>query len=48
MSRLGSGTILVRPTNNIYTGLAFISMLSTLVALVYTYLRLRELGATPF
>ena len=48
MSRIGSGPIMVRPTNNIYTGLAFISMLSTLVALVYAYLRLREMGATPF
>ena len=48
MSRLGSGVIRVAPTNNVYTGLAFISMLATLVALVYAYLRLRELGATPF
>jgi hypothetical protein len=45
MSRLGSGTIFVRPTNNVYTGLAFISMTATLVALVYVILRLHELGA---
>jgi hypothetical protein len=45
MSRLGSGPIFVRPTNNVYTGLAFVSMLATLVALVYVFLRLRELGA---
>lgn len=45
MSRLGSGTIYVRPTNNVYTGLAFISMIAMLVALVYVFLRMRELGA---
>jgi hypothetical protein len=48
MSRIGSGVIRVQPTNNVYTGLAFVSMVSTLVALVYVYLRLRELGAAPF
>ena len=47
MSRIGSGVITVRPTNNIYTALAFVSMVSMLVALVYVYLRLRELGAAP-
>ena len=45
MSRLGSGPIFIRPTNNVYTGLAFISATATLVALVYVFLRLRELGA---
>ncbi len=45
MSRLGSGTIYVKPINNVYTGLAFISMAATLVALVYVALRLHELGA---
>jgi hypothetical protein len=45
MSRLGSGTIFVKPTNNVYTGLAFISMVASLVTLVYVFLRLRELGA---
>jgi hypothetical protein len=41
MSRLNSpGTVIVRPTNNIYTALACISMLATLGALVYTMMRL--------
>jgi hypothetical protein len=40
MSRLNSpGTIVVKPTNNIYTALALISMLATLGALVFTLYR---------
>ncbi len=49
MSRLGSsGPLFVKPTNNVYTALALISMLSMVTALVYAYMRLRDLGATPF
>lgn len=45
MSRLGTpGAIYVRPTNNIYTGLAFIASLATLGALVYVALRFHDLG----
>jgi hypothetical protein len=41
MSRLNSpGTVFVKPTNNIYTALAFISMIATLGALVFTLVRL--------
>jgi hypothetical protein len=40
--------IFIKSTNNVYTALALISMLSVLVALVYAYMRLRDLGATPF
>jgi hypothetical protein len=40
MSRLNSpGTVVVKPTNNVYTALAFISMLATLGALVFTLYR---------
>lgn len=45
MSRMNTpGVIYVRPTNNIYTGLAFISMLVTLVALGYVAWRFNLLG----
>jgi hypothetical protein len=41
MSRLNSpGTVVVRPTNNVYTALAAVAALSTLGALVYTMYRL--------
>ena len=41
MSRLNSpGTIVVKPTNNVYTALAFISMIATLGALIFTAYRL--------
>jgi hypothetical protein len=45
MSRVGSGVITVRPTNNIYTALAFVSFVSMLIALVYTLWRLHDMGA---
>ncbi len=45
MSRIGSGAIYVRPTNNIYTALAFISMASMLAAAVIVGMKLHELGA---
>ncbi|MGN6368430.1 MAG: hypothetical protein ACTHN5_09235 [Phycisphaerae bacterium] len=45
MSRVGSGVITVRPTNNIYTALAFVSFVSMLVALGFTVWRFYEMGA---
>jgi hypothetical protein len=36
--------IVSRPTNNVYTGLAFISMAATLAALVYVLVRFSSLG----
>lgn len=37
MSRLNSpGIIVVKPTNNVYTALAFISMIATLGAMVFS------------
>jgi hypothetical protein len=45
MSRLNQpGMLVVKPQNNVYTGLAFISMLVTAGALVYVVIRLKELG----
>jgi len=41
MSRLNSpGTVVVKPTNNVYTALAFISMIATLGALAFTLYRM--------
>jgi hypothetical protein len=45
MSRVGSGVITVRPTNNIYTALAFASFVAMFVALVYVILRFHDMGA---
>ena len=45
MSRVGSGIITVRPTNDIYTALAFVAFVSMLVALGYTIWRFHEMGA---
>jgi hypothetical protein len=45
MSRLNTpGTVVVAPTNNVYTALAAISFLATLGALIYVFLRVKELG----
>jgi hypothetical protein len=45
MSRINTpGTVVVAPTNNIYTALAAISFLASLAALVYLAIRCRELG----
>ncbi len=45
MSRLNApGSMTGRPLNNVYTGLAFISMAATLAALLYVVARLMELG----
>ena len=45
MSRLNApGGISSRPTNNIYTGLAFVSMAVTLGALVYVIMRMMSLA----
>jgi hypothetical protein len=45
MSRLNTpGVIRTQPTNNVYTGLAFISMASTLAALIFVVMRFVSLG----
>jgi hypothetical protein len=45
MSRLNSpGVISSRATNNVYTGLAFISMATTFAALVYVVIRFKDIG----
>ena len=45
MSRMNSpGTVVVAPTNNVYTALAAISCLATLGALIYAVIKLHELG----
>ena len=45
MSRLKQpGMLVVKPQNNIYTGLATLSLLSTIGALVYVIMRFKELG----
>jgi len=45
MSRMNSpGVMSTRPTNNVYTGLAFISMATTLAALVYVLIRFKDIG----
>ena len=45
MSRLNQpGMLVVKPQNNIYTGLAFIAMLASLGALVYVVIRMKDLG----
>ena len=45
MSRLNApGSMSGRPTNNVYTGLAFISMAATLAALIYVVIRFMDLG----
>jgi hypothetical protein len=45
MSRINTpGTLRVRPSPNIYTALAFISMAATLTALVYTAYKFHAVG----
>ncbi len=45
MSRFGSsGVISTRPTNNVYTALAFISMVATFGALLYVLVRFSDHG----
>ena len=45
MSRLNQpGMLVVKPQNNVYTGLALISMLATLGAVVYVVIRMKDLG----
>jgi hypothetical protein len=49
MSRLNApGGISSRPVNNVYTGMAFISMIVTLGALVYVFWRMLDLGIKLF
>ena len=44
MSRMNApGGISSKPVNNVYTGLAFVSMIATLGALVYVVMRMMEL-----
>ena len=45
MSRINTpGPVVVAPIANVYTALAAISFLATAGALVYMFVRLRELG----
>ena len=44
MSRLNAPGMTGRPQNNVYTGLAFISMAATFAALVYVVMRFMSLG----
>ena len=45
MSRMNApGMMSSRPTTNVYTGLAFVSMLSTLVALVVMVIKFMDMG----
>ncbi|HVS71469.1 MAG TPA: hypothetical protein VHQ47_09465 [Phycisphaerae bacterium] len=45
MSRVNTpGTIRVRPTPNVYTAMAFVSMLAMLAALAYTVWKFHDVG----
>jgi hypothetical protein len=45
MSRIGSGEqIQVKPTNNVYTALAFAALIVQLIALVIIYVRANDVG----
>lgn len=45
MSRLNApGPMSSRPVNNVYTGLAFVSTVATIVALIYVAARFVALG----
>ena len=45
MSRLNApGGYSSRPINNVYTGMAFVSMVVTLGALIYVVMRMMALG----
>lgn len=45
MSRINApGTIRVRPTPNVYTAMAFVSMAAMLAALVYTVWKFHSVG----
>jgi hypothetical protein len=49
MSRMNMpGGISSRPQNNIYTGLAFLSMVATLATLVYVFVRMLQLHISLF
>lgn len=50
MSRLPSSpnTIVVKPTNNVYTALAAAGLLAVVVALVVLFIRANELGIKIF
>lgn len=44
MSRMTTPGIAPRPTANVYTGLAFVSMTATLIALVYMVIKFMDMG----
>jgi hypothetical protein len=45
MSRMNApGVSSSRPVVNVYTGLAFVSMVATLAAMIYMVIRFMELG----
>jgi hypothetical protein len=44
MSRLNAPGIASRPVTNVYTGLAFISFVATLIALIYMVIRFVDMG----
>jgi hypothetical protein len=44
MSRMNSPGMGGRPTPNVYTGLAFVSMLASLIALVYMVIKFMDMG----
>jgi hypothetical protein len=44
MSRMNSPGIPSRPTANVYTGLAFISFVATLIALIYMVIKFVDMG----
>jgi hypothetical protein len=45
MSRIASGnTVVVRPTNNVYTGLAFVAVVVQLIGLVVLFISANAVG----
>ena len=44
MTQFNRGMAVGRATNNIYTGLAFISMAATLATMIYLLVRFMDLG----
>ena len=45
MSRAGAGeTITVRPTNNVYTGLAAAAVIIQIIGLIVLFMRAKDIG----
>ena len=44
MSRMAGDAIVVRPTNNVYTGLAFAAVVVQLIGLVVLFISATDLG----